>query len=167
MAMNPLTRFLGQAALYGLFAAVLGYFSTSPAYTHLAPGEALVKLSFTHAAKPVGECRRRSDRELAELPPNMRIREDCPRERAAVLVELDMDGAPLYRASLPPPGLARDGAASVYHRAVVPAGSHRFTARLSDQAGGEFNHRGEASVTLAPAQILVVEFHRDAGFRFR
>jgi len=164
--MNATTRYLGQAVLYGAFALAIGYFSTSPSYTHLAPEQALVKLSFSHGAQRVGACRDRSDEELAKMPPNMRIRQECPRERAPVIVDLELDGAPLYRESLPPSGLSRDGAASVYRRFVVPAGTHRLSARLADNAKGEFNYRGEKTLTLAPAQIVVVEFHAPAGFQF-
>lgn len=164
--MNPIARYLGQAALYGAFALAIGFFSTSPAYTHLAPGQALLKLSFSHGAQRMKECRDRSDEELAKLPPNMRARQDCPRERAPVMVELELDGERLFRESLPPSGLSRDGPASVYRRFVVPAGTHRLAARLSDNAKGEFNYSGEQTVTLAPAQVVVVEFHAPGGFRF-
>jgi hypothetical protein len=164
--MNAVTKYLGQAALYGAFALAIGYFSTSPAYTHLAPDQAVVKLSFSHGAQRVGECRDRSDEELADMPPNMRVRQDCPRERAPVIVELEMDGVGLHRQVLSPSGLSRDGPASIYRRFVVPAGTRRLSARLSDNAKGEFNYRGEKTVTLAPAQILVVDFHVDGGFRF-
>jgi hypothetical protein len=164
--MNTFTRFLGQAVLYAAFALAIGYFSTSPAYTHLAPGQALLKLSFSHGAQRIGKCRERSDEELAKMPPNMRTRQDCPRERAPVIVELELDGVRLYRGSLPPSGLSRDGSASVYRRFIVPAGTHRIAARLSDNARGEFNYFGEQTVRLAPAQIVVVEFHAPGGFRF-
>lgn len=164
--MNTTTRFLGQAVLYSAFALAIGYLSTAPAYTHLAPDQAVLKLSFSHGAQRVGDCRERSDAELSKLPPNMRIRQDCPRERAPVLVELELDGVPLYRESLLPSGLSRDGPASVYRRFVVPAGPHRLSARLADNAKGEFNYRGEETLTIAPAQIVVVEFHAPAGFQF-
>jgi hypothetical protein len=164
--MKTSVKVFGQVVLYGAFALAIGYFSTSPVYTHLAADQALLKLSFSHGAQRLGECRERSDEELAKLPPNMRIRADCPRERAPVLVELDLDGVVLYRESLPPSGLSRDGPASVYRRFVVPAGTHRLSARLSDSVGGEFNYRGEKTVTLTPAQIVVVEFHADSGFQF-
>jgi hypothetical protein len=164
---NVAVRHAGQAVLYGLFAAAIGYFSTSPVYTHLQPDEALLKVSFTHAAQRVGECRQRSDEELARLPPNMRIREDCPRERAPVRVEVDFDGQTRYIETLQPTGLSRDGAASVYRRFTVPAGEYRVAARLSDRADGVFTHRAEQTIRLAPADILVVEFHGGAGgFRF-
>jgi hypothetical protein len=96
----------------------------------------------------------------------MRVRQDCPRERAPVIVELEMDGVRLYRESLPPSGLSRDGSASVYRRFVVSAGTHHLSARLADNAKGEFNYRAEKTLTLAPAQIAVVEFHAPAGFQF-
>jgi hypothetical protein len=161
--MNRIVRIAGQVVLYGLFAAALGYFSTSPAYTHLPADMALVKVSFTHAAQRIGECRMRSDEELARLPPNMRIREECPRERAAIRIELEMDGALLYRDLLQPSGLSRDGATSVYRRFPVPAGRHSFEARLSDSASGEFGYERDESIELAPARILLVDFNAQAG----
>jgi hypothetical protein len=161
--MNPIARVVGQVVLYGLFAAVLGYFSTSPAYTHLPSDMALVKVSFTHAARRIGECRLRSDEEMAKLPPNMRIREDCPRERAPIRIELEVDGDLVYSDVLLPSGLSRDGATAVYRRFPVPAGRHRFEAKLSDTASGEFDYEREETVELAPAQILLVEFNTQAG----
>lgn len=161
--MKTVARILGQIVLYGLFAAALGYFSTSPAYTHLAPDMALVKVSFTHTTQHVGACRRRSDEELAKLPPNMRIREECPRERAPARIELKIDDVLVYRDVLQPSGLSRDGATSVYRRFAVPAGRHRVEAELSDVASGEFDFEREETVQLAPAQILLVDFDPQAG----
>jgi len=77
---------VGQAAVYGLIALALGYFSDQPAYTHFPPDRALVKLSLVHPGAPAGECRRRTPEELAQLAPNMRKVLDCPRGRLPVLV---------------------------------------------------------------------------------
>jgi hypothetical protein len=55
----------------------------------------------------------------------------------------------------------------VYRRFVIPAGEHRLSARLSDNARGELNYRSEKTLTLAPAQVVVVEFHAASGFQFR
>jgi len=55
-----------------------------------------VRLSFSHGAKPSAPCRERTDEELAKLPPNMRVRLECPRERSPVRVEIEMDGKLLY-----------------------------------------------------------------------
>ena len=104
-------RYALQALAYGAFAAILGYFSTAPAYRLRADSEAVLKLSFTHSARLAHACRERSASELAKMAPNMRTKMDCPRERSIVTVELDMDGKPLYRIDAPPTGLHRDGAA--------------------------------------------------------
>ena len=132
-------RYLLQVCAYAAFAGVIGYFSTAPAYRQLADNEAVVKLSFSHSAQLKQACRERSDSELAKLAPNMRTRLDCPRERAVVNVELDMDDKPIYRIATQPSGLRRDGAATVYRRLAIPAGRHQFRARLADGPDGAFN----------------------------
>lgn len=160
-------RYALQALAYGAFAAVLGYFSTSPAYRLRADDEAVLKLSFTHSAQLVRACRQRSESELAKLAPNMRQKMDCPRERSPVKVELDMDGKPLYRIEAPPAGLHRDGAATVYRRLAVPAGRHQFRARLADGPDGTFRVAADAAFDLAPGQVLIVDFASDgSGFVF-
>ena len=88
---------IGQALLYAVFALIIGVFSHWPTYRHLADDEALIKLSFTHAAQRVDECRKLTPQELAKLPPNMRTPMKCGRERAPIVVEVDIDGKPAIR----------------------------------------------------------------------
>ncbi|MGE5241511.1 MAG: hypothetical protein ACM3NI_07680 [Bacteroidota bacterium] len=157
-------RYFGQVLFYGMFVAVIGYFSTSPAYVHFPPGMALIKASFSHAGQPKEECHVRTAEELAKLPPNMRLPVQCGRERSPVRFELDLDGKPIYSAELPPSGLARDGMSSVYQRFPVVAGRHRLRARLQDSVRvPDFNYGNEADVTLAPGQVFVVEFDAVRG----
>jgi hypothetical protein len=155
---------VGQAVLYALFALFIGVFSRWPTYHHLGPDQALIKLSFTHTGKPVGDCRPLSADELAKLPPNMRAPMKCPRERSPVTVEVDIGGVPAMRRVLAPSGLSRDGASAVYQRLQVAAGEQRIAVRLNDdarQAG--FTHQRDETVTLAPAQILVIDFDAEQG----
>lgn len=155
---------LGQAALYGLFALFIGVFSHWPTYEHLAPDEALIKLSLVHTGKPVGECRERTAEELARMPPNMRSPIECPRERSPVTVELDIDGAPAARTIAAPSGLSRDGASAVYHRLPVLAGERTIEVRLRDDVRVEgFTHQLQRRVTLTPAQVLVIDFDGERG----
>jgi len=156
-------RYVLQALAYGAFAATLGYFSTSPAYRLRGDNAAVIKLSFSHSAQLMQPCRERSEAELARLAPNMRSKMDCQRERAVVSVELDMDGKPLYRISTPPTGLHKDGAATVYRRMEIPAGRHQFHARLADGPDGAFNHVHDATIDLAPGQIVIVDFLTGSG----
>ena len=155
---------VGQAALYALFAGVIGGFSRWPVYHPLAPGQALIKVSFSHAGKPVSECRKQTPEELAKLPPNMRAPTVCPRERSPVTVQVDVGGAPVLRRTAPPSGLARDGASSVYLRLPVAAGEQRIAVRLNDdvRAAG-FTYQREQTVTLAPSQVLVIDFDAEKG----
>ena len=155
----PAAAWIGQGLLYALFALGIGVFSNWPPYRALASDRALIKLSMSHTGKPVSDCRQQTPEELAKLPPNMRAPVRCPRERSPILVELDVDGAPvLHRVALPT-GVSKDGAASIYQRLAVSAGTHRVAVRLNDdrRASG-FTHTREATVTLAPAQILVIDF---------
>ncbi|HEY6510363.1 MAG TPA: hypothetical protein VI032_00200 [Burkholderiaceae bacterium] len=155
---------LGQLLLYGAFAAVVGVFSHWPTYRPLAADQALIKLSFHHQGKPVEACQRLSAEELAKLPPNMRAPLRCPRERSPITVELDVDGAPALRHVAQPSGLSRDGASSLYHRMQVPAGTHRLAVRLQDNVRSTgFDFTREATVTLKPAQILVIDFDPEKG----
>jgi hypothetical protein len=162
-------HFAGQILLYAVFAAALGYFATSPAYERLAPDRAVLKLSFSHASAPRGECRQRTAEELARLPPNMRAPLDCPRARSPVEIELVLDGERLFYDVLEPRGWQRDGTVSVYRTFVVAAGRHHVRARLKDDLRlADFNYERESEIELAPAQVFVLDFDaRGGGFVFR
>lgn len=153
----------GQIVLYGLFAAFIGVFSAWPAYQVLPADEAVIKVSFITHGRLVAPCRPYTPEELAKLPPNMRTPLKCGRERAPVTVEVDVDGATVYRRVAQPSGLSRDGASSVYHRLALPAGEHRIAVRLNDKPGNGFAHVREAVVRLRPAQVLVIDFDTDRG----
>jgi hypothetical protein len=161
--MKTVLRYLAQAVLYGAFFAFVGYFSTSPRFEHLRPDEALIRISFSHAAQRVGECRERSDEELAKLAPNMRLRTVCPRERAPVLLEIDMDGKPLYKLTAQPTGLQKDGQSTVYRRLTVKSGQRHFVARLSDHSSGVVGYTKEFSIDLAPGKVMVLDFNAAQG----
>ena len=166
--MKTLLRYAAQAVLYAAFVAVIGYFSTSPAYVHLPPGEALLKLSLTHAGARKEPCHERTPEELAKLAPNMRAQTVCPRERVPIVVEVVLDGAPLFRVTAPPSGLAKDGASTIYRRVPIAAGVHRIGARLADDPTGAFTSAAEATVDLQAGRVVVIDFDpAKGGFVFR
>lgn len=157
-------QYAGQVVAYALFAGFVGYFAASPAYVHLDPSKASIKLSFSHATDPVSECRRLSQEELNQLPPNMRRPTDCPRQRLPLLVELELDGKLLYSDTLSPSGLAGDGPATVYKKFAVVAGQHQLIARLRDSARRQgFDHEQSMTISLTPQQNLVVDFRPALG----
>ncbi len=155
---------LGQGLLYGLFALVIGVFSSWPPYHYLDRDQALIKLSFNHQGQVVADCRDVSAQEQAKVQPTMRRTKICPRERSPITVELDIDGATVLKHVAQPSGLSRDGASTTYHRLQVPAGSHTLVVRLKDDVrSAGFNHERRATVTLKPAQILVIDFEPGKG----
>lgn len=160
---NPVVL-IGQVLFYGLFAVLIGYFSTSPTFTHIDPGLALVKLSFSTQAEPVGECRNRTPEELAKLAPNMRAPRICPRERSPIKVNVVLDGKPLFEGSALPAGLSKDGLSTLYRRFEVPAGEHTLSVKMNDNVNiPDFNHVREEKINLKPAQILVIDLRKDRG----
>ena len=166
--MKQIPRTLAQLALYVPLMAIIGYFSTEPRFSAVGPDEALLRLSFIHAAQRKEPCRERSAEELAKLAPNMRAAQVCPRERADLLVELELDGAVVLRREVRPSGLQRDGNAAVYQRMPLPAGRHRIVARLRDRAEGPFNYVREETVELAAGRVLLIDFNANqGGFLFR
>ncbi len=157
-------QYMAQGLFYATFAAVIGFFSTYPEYTHLPPDETLIKLSFRHAGQLKGECRELTPEELAKLPAYKRKgTRECPRERADVVVELEMDGKKLYHEILRPTGWAHSSNSNIYRRIPVKAGPHTLKARLRDHAGDDFNYVHEETVNLAPGHIMVIDFNAATG----
>lgn len=155
---------LAQGLLYALFALIIGLFSTWPKYRHLAPEQALIKLSFTHHGKLVADCVQRTPEELAKLPPNMRAPMQCQRERSPVTVEVDLDGVPAYRHVAAPSGLSKDGASTVYQRLAVAGGEHRLTVRLKDNARtAGFDYTRDETLMLKAGHVLVIDFDPGLG----
>ena len=161
---DRLLRYAGQAVLYALFAAAVGYFSTSPRYQHLQPGEALLRLSFSHSGKLKAECRRRTSEELAKLPANMRAPLDCPRERSPVIVRVELDGAELLHETFAPSGLSRDGASTGYRRAPIAAGRHRVRVQFNDDVRvSGFNYERDRVIDAAAGQVVLIDFAPERG----
>lgn len=156
--------YLGQVAVYGAIALVLGYFSTRPAYDHFPEDEAQIVLSFSHIGQRAAPCRKLTREEIAEIAANMRRTEVCGRERVPLYVELLLDGKPLFAAGVTPTGLSNDGAAQVHERFTVAPGRYELVARLRDSARAEgFDYERGVAVELAPGQSFVVDFRSEFG----
>lgn len=162
--MNRALNWTGQALLYGGFAVALGVFSRWPVYHPLAEDMAQIKVSFIHHGARVAECRPYTAEEQAKMPPNMRKAQKCERERSPVSIEVDIDGKTVLAHTSAPSGLSRDGASTLYQRLNVAAGQHRITVRFKDNQKAEsFTSQLEETITLKPAQVLVIDFSADKG----
>lgn len=162
--MNRALNWTGQALLYACFALALGVFSRWPVYHPLSPDMAQIKVSFNHHGARLAECRRYTAEELAKLAPNMRKATVCERERSPVSIEVDIDGKPVLSHLSTPSGLSRDGASTMYRRFDVAAGQHRIAVRFKDsQKATGYTDQLEETITLAPAQVLVIDYNADQG----
>lgn len=161
---RTIARTIGQCILYGSFALFIGVFSTWPRYQHLAPEEALLRLSFKHPGKTKADCRERGAAELAKIPANMRQALDCPRERSPVRVRVELDGKGLYDESFPPSGWSKDGASTGYRRLPIRAGRHHLRVRFADDVRvAGFNFEREQTVEVKPGQVVLIDFAPDKG----
>lgn len=162
-------NWVAQAALYAVFAGVVALFSSWPTFRSLQADEGLVTIGIAHHGQRLQPCQEQSLEELARLPPNMRVPSRCPRERAPLLVEVDIDGKTVFRQSAKASGLSRDGAAKLYRRMPVAAGRHQITVRLRDSSRSQgFDYVRQEQIELQPAEILVVDFdseQRELTFR--
>jgi ferredoxin/coenzyme F420-reducing hydrogenase delta subunit len=148
-----------SALAYIAFAVVVGWLSVWPRFQMIDQGTAMVSLSFSHAAPRIGECRKLTQDELNELPPNMRKPEDCPRERLPIRVVFSSNGDTLYEAIRQPTGLWKDGSSNVYRRLTVAGGNQRLFIGMNESGQSpEFDYSLEQEVDLAPGKHLVVEF---------
>ncbi|MCL4186783.1 MAG: hypothetical protein KJZ85_04190 [Rhodobacteraceae bacterium] len=152
---------LGGALTLALGAAT-AVLSARPAWQSVAPGDGLLRLSFTHSGARV--CRDRTPEELAALPRNMRTAQLCERARSAVRVELDIDGVAVFSDDVSPSGLADSGPSRVYQRFELAAGAHRITLRMRDDpAADDFTQRAEFDVVLDPGKSIAVDFDATTG----
>ena len=157
-------RLAGQFIVIAALFAVVAAFSDWPAYRQFPRGSAIVMLTFVHGADRKAECRRLTPEEIQKLPPNMRRVQECPRGRRPIYVELDLGGKTVFRANLPPTGIAGDGPSKVYERFVVPAGNYDVAVRMRDTPRADgFDHERRGTVTLAADQTFVVDFRPESG----
>lgn len=167
--MTAYLRLIGQFFVIVLLFAAVSAFSNWPVYRQIPQGSAVVLLTFVHGADRKAECRTRSAEEMAKLAPNMRRALDCPRSRRPLYVELDVADKNIFRANLPPTGIAGDGPSRVYQRFVIPAGKYEIAVRMRDTPRTEgFDHQRKETVTLVGEQMFVVDFRGESGeFIFR
>ena len=152
-------KLLAEILMYAVFAIVVGALSVWPSYELIDEDHAIISLVFSHAGERIGECRKFSQEELNELPPNMRKPADCPRERHSVRVELRSGDRVLYGETLAPSGIWADGKASIYQRIMVPSGMHDLFVGMNDSGGQTgFDYEESTTLDLAPGRNLVIRF---------
>ena len=156
------------AGLLATVASALGVFSQWPTYRPLPPNKAVVVVSFSHVGTRAEPCRELNERELSDLPANMRRPKICPRRRIPVLVEVKANGEFLLRQTLPPSGFAGDGPAQIYEKFLIPSGEHIFEVAIRDSKRSKgFDFVSNKTIRLEDREVLVVDLRPDRGIWFR
>ena len=162
--MREALKIAARFAVLGLVFMAVAALSNRPLHRSLPEDAGVLMLSFSHGADRKAACRKATPEELAKLPPNMRFPEQCPRERAPLTMRVELDGKSVLDRVVPPTGLSKDGASSIYERLAVPAGNHHLEVSLNDDVRpGAQTYTRSADVTLAPGQVLVVDFDANQG----
>lgn len=130
--MNGVLRWVGQAVAWLVFAALVGVFAHWPVFSQIPEDYGELTLSLAHLTERVGPCIQRTPEELAELPPNMRIPEECPRERVPAVIEVTVDDRTLLARSVRPAGLFSGGRVYLVESWPLPAGTYTLQLRLRD-----------------------------------
>lgn len=147
-----------QAFWYGFFCLLIAWFATAE-YRYLQPDQAEIKLVFKHAAQRIGVCQKNSMEELKNLAPNMRRPQRCPRERAPIYIELQVDDHLVMQQTVVSPGLHKDGAAYVQNKLPVRAGKHELSISMRDTMRTEgFDYHTGHQVDLNPGRTLLIKF---------
>lgn len=164
--MDRVLRYCAQALAYGIFFVPLAYLTQQPTYQHMAADMAVLKIAIRHAGEIVGECETVGNAGTTGRPINMQLPEICPRERSPLALEVQVDGRPLYRSTIPASGLHNDGVSSMYQRFTIPSGSHHIRLLMNDDAAQQgYNWELERELELQPAQVVVASFKN--GFRLQ
>ncbi len=152
-------KLLGEVLAWACFVAVVGLLSVWPRYDTIEEDQAIVTVTFSHAANRIGECRTLTQEDLNKLPPNMRKPAECPRERHTVRIELRSGESLLYAEVLAPSGIWSDGKSNIYRRVIVPARTHDLFIGMNDSGGEQgFDFEKSKRTEISPGQNLVVRF---------
>lgn len=147
-----------------VFSVVVGLLSVWPRYEPVEEDNAIITVTFAHAAQRIGECRILTQEELNKLPPNMRKPSDCPRERHVVRFQMRSGDNVLYEDTLLPSGVWSDGKANIYRRVIISAGVHDVYVGMNDSGGeSDFDYETRVRVDVAPGRNVVVRFDPDLG----
>lgn len=153
-------KFPGRLLTFGVFALGIGLFSQWPVYQHVQPNHGEIKFSFALTGQRLAACRERTPEELAALPPNMRAKKDCARERTPVTLQIALDGKNHYDVTSRPGGFAKDGNSLFYGRFPLPAGAHVLKVKLIDSPRTEgYDVVDDVVLEVKAGEITVLRFN--------
>lgn len=144
-------RSAGQALFWAVAMLLVAAFAHWPPVAPLPPGHGQLTLSMAHLTERLSPCRPLSEAERAALPPNMRAFEICERARAPAVLEILLDGEPMFVERVRPAGSHRDGRAYLHRSWPLPAGDYVLELKLRDTPREEgFDQQARFALSLQP-----------------
>lgn len=151
-------RLIGRGLAWLVFAALVGVLAHWPVFSQIPEDHGELTLSLAHLTERVGPCIQRTPEELEALPPNMRIPEECPRERVPAVIEVTVDDRTLLSRSVRPAGLFRGGRSYLVEAWALPAGNYSLRLRLRDSPREEgFDKEQQFDLQLTRGASAVLE----------
>lgn len=144
---------------------VFGFLTDNPKYKVLDQDETEFKLVIRHSGLLLGECRVMSQEEIANTPPNMRRPTECPRQKAPLKVELEIDDQLYFEQTVIPSGIQDDGIVAMFEKMNINGGPHQFQLKVKHQMNdGEKSEMLTRTLDVDTGSIVIAEY-TDSGFR--
>lgn len=167
--MSAATKLLAVLVTAALL-VVLGALSRVPIEGENA-GSAALRLTWRVRGEEVGECRRPTPEELAELPVHMQNPDACVGSLPPYRLTAEVDDSMYADVVIEPAGARGDRPLYVYREILLEPGRHAVRVRFvredgasADRAESEFgNLEFEGTVSLEPGQILLLTRDPDGG----
>jgi hypothetical protein len=129
---------------------------------------AAVRLSWRMDRALVRECRRPTEDELARMPAHMAREEICEERMIPYHLSFAVDGRTEWEGEVPPRGMRRDRAPSVFSELPLGAGPHRIQVRFAPLGREEVGQDLpvlplDTTLVLGPREVALVTYDRDRG----
>jgi hypothetical protein len=118
-----------------------------------------IKVSLTHGGQfREASARGLTQQQLDRLPPGAKVENVTGAPRYPIYLEIDVDGAPRVRKTVPPTGLRQDGPSFALENILLPPGEHQVEIRLDDRGEAKPQAMYSGVVTVKPGEVRVLSF---------
>jgi len=149
--------------------ALIGFFSTSPAYRYHAEDQAQLTVSFKMHTERERLCDEKELEQFKEAAEHRRkhmqraSRVCGSRERVPLHLKVLIDGSAALDEKIAPSGLRSDGPTFVYAKFLLAAGAHRIKVMGRDYRSeeGAYPYVFDEKISFGRREIVVIDFSQE------